>query len=193
MHRTRTRHLIVVIHVAALGGDRCHAPPGRVLPCRRGTARRDRRARHARPAAAPRLRGCVHRRARDDRRGGFPDLGVSAETLRTVLVVATLVWIPVLFLVAERVARPSAGASAPWAAALAVLTAVCWSVPNHPRGMPTWYTLFLATAGTAAILRYLDTRRRRWLVVAGLAAGVVHDQDRGSLLHRGGAVVRRLR
>ena len=103
---------------------------------------------------------------------GFRIGGVSAETLRTVLVVATLVWIPGLFLVAARLARPRAGAGAPWAAALATLTAVCWSVPNHPRGMPTWYTLFLATAGTAAMLRYLDTRRRRWLVVAGVAAGV---------------------
>src|ERR1700722_10251368 len=103
---------------------------------------------------------------------GFRIWGVSAETLRTGLVVATLVWIPVLFLVAERLARPRAGASAPWAAALATLTAVCWSVPNHPRGMPTWYTLFLATAGTAAMLRYLDTRRRRWLVLAGALAGV---------------------
>jgi hypothetical protein len=37
---------------------------------------------------------------------GFRVLGVSAETMRTVLVIATLLWIPVLWLVAERLARP---------------------------------------------------------------------------------------
>lgn len=101
---------------------------------------------------------------------GFRIWGVSIETLRTVLVIATLLWVPVFFWVALRLARP--GPAAPWAASLVTLTAVCWSVPNHPRGMPTWYTLFLATAGTAAVLRYLDTRHRRWMWVAGMAAGV---------------------
>jgi hypothetical protein len=101
---------------------------------------------------------------------GFRVWGVSAETTRTVLAIVTLLWIPVLFLVAERLARP--GPLAPIVASLAVITAVYWSVPSHPRGMPTWYTLFLATAGLAAVLRYMDTRQRRWMLVAGLAAGV---------------------
>jgi hypothetical protein len=101
---------------------------------------------------------------------GFRLWGTSADTLRTVLVIVTLLWIPVLFFVAERLARP--GPRAPWAAALAVLTAVWWSVPNHPRGMPSWYTLFCATAGAAAVLRYIDTRHRRWMLIAGVAAGI---------------------
>jgi hypothetical protein len=101
---------------------------------------------------------------------GFRIWGVSIRTLRTVLVIATLLWVPVVFWVAHRLARP--GPSAPWTASLVTLTAVCWSVPNHPRGMPTWYTLFLATAGTAAVLRYVDTRHRRWMWVAGVAAGL---------------------
>jgi hypothetical protein len=101
---------------------------------------------------------------------GFRVWGISAETLRTVLVVATVLWIPVFFVVAERLARP--GPWAPWAAGLAVITAVYWSVPNHPRGMPTWYTLFFATAGMAAVLRYIDTRHRRWMLAAGVAAGL---------------------
>ncbi|HWZ59868.1 MAG TPA: glycosyltransferase family 39 protein [Gemmatimonadaceae bacterium] len=101
---------------------------------------------------------------------GFRVWGVSAETMRTVLLVATLLWIPVLFLVAERLARP--GPWAMWAASLATMTAVVWSVPNHPRGMPTWFTLFFATAGAGAMLRYVDTRRGRWLLVAGIIAGL---------------------
>jgi hypothetical protein len=96
--------------------------------------------------------------------------GASIRTLRTVIVIVTLLWVPVLFRVAQRLARP--GPWAPWTAALATLTAVCWSVPNHPQGMPTWYTLFLATGGTAAVLRYVDTRQRRWMWAAGIAAGV---------------------
>ncbi len=38
--------------------------------------------------------------------------------------------------------------------------------------MPSWYNLFFATFGAAALLRYLDVRTRRWLFVAGVCGGV---------------------
>jgi hypothetical protein len=38
--------------------------------------------------------------------------------------------------------------------------------------MPSWYNLFFATFGAAAMVRYLDVRARRWLVVAGACGGV---------------------
>ena len=38
--------------------------------------------------------------------------------------------------------------------------------------MPSWYNLFFATFGAAAMLRYLDVRTRRWLVIAGVCGGV---------------------
>jgi hypothetical protein len=102
---------------------------------------------------------------------GFRVWGVSAESMRIVAAIAAILWIPVMFLVAERVVA-GLGRWGPWAAALATVTAVYWSVPMHPRGMPTWYTLYLATVGAWAVLRYVDTRHRRWLVAAGVAAGL---------------------
>ena len=38
--------------------------------------------------------------------------------------------------------------------------------------MPSWYNLFLATFGVVALLRFVDTERRRWLFVAGLMGGL---------------------
>jgi len=90
--------------------------------------------------------------------------GVSLMAIRDLLCLVAILWVPVLWLIADRVASP-------WAAGLVVLAAVAWSVPYYPLGMPSWYVLFLACAGAAALLRYIDTRRRRWLVLAGLAAG----------------------
>ncbi|MBM4184346.1 MAG: phospholipid carrier-dependent glycosyltransferase [Gemmatimonadetes bacterium] len=38
--------------------------------------------------------------------------------------------------------------------------------------MPSWYNLFLATAGIACLRRYTRDRRARWLLLAGAAGGV---------------------
>ncbi len=64
-------------------------------------------------------------------------------------------WVPVVFYLASSFASPiTAGA--------ATLLAVAWSLPNYPTPMPSWYNLFLATFGAAAIFRYLETGRKRW-------------------------------
>ena len=90
--------------------------------------------------------------------------GTNFMATRWMLLVAVACWVPFLYWIAARVARPAV-------AGFVVLVAVVWSVAQHPRAMPSWYNLFLATAGTAAILRFVDTRQRRWLVAAGVAAG----------------------
>jgi hypothetical protein len=38
--------------------------------------------------------------------------------------------------------------------------------------MPSWYNLFFATFGMAALLRYVGVGKRRWLFLAGLCAGL---------------------
>ena len=58
------------------------------------------------------------------------------------------------------------------AAAVLTLTIVVWSVPNYPAAMPSWFNLFLATIGVAALARWLEVRQRRWLWIAGLAGGL---------------------
>jgi hypothetical protein len=91
--------------------------------------------------------------------------GHSLLTLRIALLVAFALWVPVFYAVATRFLSPLG-------AALATATAVVWSVPNYSASMPTWYNLFLTTAGTLAVIRYLETSARRWLTVAGVLAGL---------------------
>jgi hypothetical protein len=90
--------------------------------------------------------------------------GVNLTALRDLLCGAALLWVPVLYEICVRFTKP-------WAAGLVVVTAVAWSVPYYPLGMASWYVLFLASAGMLALLVFIERRRRRWLVAAGLAAG----------------------
>jgi hypothetical protein len=74
-------------------------------------------------------------------------------------------WIPLVYYLASRFVGPLAAAGI-------TLTSVVWSFPNYPAAMPSWYNLFLATASIAALFRFLETQRARWLTVAGLLAGL---------------------
>ncbi|HEX6533403.1 MAG TPA: hypothetical protein VF041_02330 [Gemmatimonadaceae bacterium] len=95
----------------------------------------------------------------------FRLLGTNLIALRLVLFAAFLLWIPALYYIATRVAQPAA-------AGAAVLLAAAWSVPNYSAAMPSWYNLFLATAGVAALLRHIERGGRWWLVVAGVCGGL---------------------
>jgi hypothetical protein len=95
----------------------------------------------------------------------FEALGVKLTSIRTVLLLFSLLYVPALYLIAARFVPPAI-------AGLVVLLCVAWSVPNYFAGLPSWYNLFFATFGTQALLRHLDTGRRRWLFVAGLWGGV---------------------
>ena len=94
----------------------------------------------------------------------FRLFGATLWSMRLVLFAAFLIWVPAVQYVASRFVQPLlAGA--------VTLLAVVWSLPNYPAPMPSWYNLFLATAGVAALLRFLDEGHRRWLFAAGLAGG----------------------
>jgi len=91
----------------------------------------------------------------------FRLFGTSLLSLRLVLFAAFLAWLPAVYYVAGRFV-------APLAAGLATLTAALWTVPNYSEAVPSWYNLFLAVLGVAALLRHLETGGRRWLVAAGV-------------------------
>jgi hypothetical protein len=95
----------------------------------------------------------------------FRVLGVEAMALRWTFFGAFLLWLPAVWYVARRFAGP-------WLAATATLLSAAATLPVYPEGMPSWYNLFLATAGTACVIRYTRDRRPRWLVLAGAAGGV---------------------
>jgi hypothetical protein len=119
------------------------------------------------------LNGSLPHRDFDDYTGGltfvhaiaFRELGISSVSMRIVLFVVFVTWVPAVFYIASRFGTAySAGA--------VTLLAITWSVPNYPGPLPSWYNLFFATFGTAAILRYLEAGTCRWLLLAGLCAGL---------------------
>ena len=89
----------------------------------------------------------------------------ASTTLRIPLFLFALPWVAALYAIARRFVPPAG-------AALVAITALVWSVPNYPASVPSWFNLFFATFGTLALLRGLETGRRRWMVLAGLAGGV---------------------
>jgi hypothetical protein len=94
----------------------------------------------------------------------FRVFGVNLMSLRFCVFIFFLAWLPAVYYIDLRFLSPvSAG--------FITLLAVSWSYPNYPAAMPSWYNLFLATFGAAALLRYLDVRKRRWLFVAGVCGG----------------------
>jgi hypothetical protein len=86
-------------------------------------------------------------------------------TLRWMLFLFFLAWIPVVFYIASRLVRPLA-------AGLITCLAVAASVPVYSAPVPSWYNLFFATFGTAAVFRFLENRTHWWLAIAGLCAGI---------------------
>ena len=95
----------------------------------------------------------------------FRVFGVNLMSLRICVFLSFLAWLSAFYYIALRFC------SVPGAGAITLL-AVAWSYPNYPAAMPSWYNLFFATFGAAALLRYLEERTRRWLFVAGVCGGV---------------------
>lgn len=91
--------------------------------------------------------------------------GVNLMSLRICVFLFFLAWLTAVYQIALRFASPLA-------AGLITLLAVAWSFPNYPAAMPSWYNLFFATFGAAALLRYLEVRRPRWLFAAGVCGGI---------------------
>ena len=95
----------------------------------------------------------------------FRAFGVNLMSLRICVFLFFLAWVPAVYYIALRFTSAIA-------AGAITLLAVAWSYPNYPAAMPSWYNLFFATFGAAALLRYLEARTRRWLFVAGVCGGV---------------------
>jgi len=95
----------------------------------------------------------------------FRLVGTSLMAPRLVLFAVFMAWLPAVYYVAGRFVSPLA-------AGLATLVAALWTVPNYSEAVPSWYNLFFAVFGVAALLRHLETGGRRWLVIAGVAGGL---------------------
>jgi hypothetical protein len=90
---------------------------------------------------------------------------VRLVNLRWALFAVFLLWVPAVWYIATRFAGAAGGA-------IATLLCVVWSVPTYPAAMPSWYNLFFASFGTAALLRFTETSQRRWIILAGVFGGL---------------------
>ncbi len=91
--------------------------------------------------------------------------GVDLLWLRVALLLAYFVWLGMLWWLARRWL-------APWSAAAAVGLAGLLTLPQWPAALPSWYNLFLLTAGLCFLVRHAESGRSAYLAAAGLAAGV---------------------
>jgi hypothetical protein len=95
----------------------------------------------------------------------FRLFGTNLASMRYMLFLFFLLWVPAFYYAVLRFVSVAA-------AAAVTLLAVAWSIPNYSAAMPSWYNLFFATFGLAALLRYIEMPRSRWPFVAGLCGGI---------------------
>src|SRR6266567_1562143 len=79
----------------------------------------------------------------------FRAFGTDLASMRYVLLLFCVAWVPAIYYAASRFV------SAPVASAVTLL-AVAWGPPNSGTPMPSWYNLFFATFGLAALLRFVE-------------------------------------
>jgi len=106
----------------------------------------------------------------------FRYLGENFTTLRVVLFAFFVLWVPTFYWIASRLVSD-------WVAGGATLLAVAWSLPNYSAAVPSWYNLFFATFGLAAIWMYLAKNSTLWLFLAGLSGGLSFLAKNGALFY----------
>jgi hypothetical protein len=95
----------------------------------------------------------------------FAVFGEDMLYLRLPVFALFLAFVACFFAVSRRLVQPV------WAFA-ATAFAIGWSLPVYPSPLPSWYLLFLSTIGLYAVVRFTETGKRRWLVLAGTCGGI---------------------
>ena len=95
----------------------------------------------------------------------FAVFGISSWVLRLPLFAAALLWLAAMYRILLRFAPPLG-------AGVVALAALSWSVTSYPAPLPSWYILFASTFGALALVRWHESGRRHWLVIAGAAGGI---------------------
>ncbi|HET9399475.1 MAG TPA: hypothetical protein VFO34_00865 [Candidatus Acidoferrales bacterium] len=95
----------------------------------------------------------------------FRLLGLRFVSMRIVLFAFFLLWVIAVYWIATNMVSE-------WIAASVTFFAVLWSLPNYSAAMPSWYNLFFATFGIAALFQFIRARSKKWLFIAGSCAGL---------------------
>jgi hypothetical protein len=90
--------------------------------------------------------------------------GVDLLNVRWLLLALAACTTWLVYAIARRYYGPIGAAFAAW-------VALAWSFPNYFAGIPSWWLLASALACLWSIVRFVETRRWRYVVAAGLAAG----------------------
>lgn len=101
----------------------------------------------------------------------FAYFDVSTTVVRVALVVCHALLVALLFALGRR--------SLPWVLATLPPLVYCATMPFSPGSFasfnipyPAWYTALFAVVSGFALVRFVESERARWLVLAGLAAGL---------------------
>jgi hypothetical protein len=97
--------------------------------------------------------------------GAMKAFGVNLRAPRVILFAFFMAFLAAIHAVARRVSSPPA-------AVAAMALAAVWSVPNYFVSLPSWYTLFFATFGILALMRFVESGHRGWLAAAGVCGGL---------------------
>ncbi len=95
----------------------------------------------------------------------FRMFGTNFVSLRIAVFLMFLASVPATFYISSRLLPPIA-------AGAVTMLSVAWGFPNYPAAMPSWYNLFFAIFGLAALLRYLEDPKWIWLLLAGVTGGI---------------------
>ena len=94
----------------------------------------------------------------------FKVAGVDLVNVRWLLFAGASVAAWLVYAIVRRFLEPIGAALATW-------VAVTWSFPNYFAGLPSWWLLVCALACLWALIRHVETRQIRYVVVAALAVG----------------------
>jgi len=95
----------------------------------------------------------------------FKITSVDLVNLRWALFVGASVAFWLVYAITRRYLRPAGAALATW-------VALVWSFPNYFAGLPSWWLLICALMCLWTLIRYVETQQLRYVLAAGLAAGV---------------------
>jgi hypothetical protein len=95
----------------------------------------------------------------------FKSSGVDLLNVRWLLFVVAACTTWLVYAIVRRYHGPVGAAFASW-------VALAWSFPNYFAGIPSWWLLACALACLWSIVRFVETRQWRYVVTAGLAAGL---------------------
>lgn len=91
--------------------------------------------------------------------------GVDCYSMRLMLLLWFVPFVVAIYWLAQQLIQPPS-------ATLVTLLAAAWSIPTYSGAAPSWHNLFFAMWALCAAVKFLQTDKRRYLVITGLMIGL---------------------